>query len=140
MQAQTEKMEKGEFLGDYRSKIVTTTLKEISPSGIRMEQNDQGEITGKYNGRHLGTVTLLSKPDGTVEWESKAMQTTEEGDTLVYWGSGTGRSKANPATWTGELTCMTQSPRLAWLNNAKVHIEGTTDQATGEIRGKAYTK
>ena len=141
MQAQTEKMQE-ELLGEYHGKIVTTTVKEISPSGVRIEINEEGQIKGKrYNVHHTETASILLKPDGTSEWETKAIETTKEGDVVVAWGGGTGRTSApNTATWEGKIQYITQSPRLVWLNNATVRVEGTTNLANAEIVGKSYLK
>ena len=140
MQAQTEKVE--ELLGEYRGKIVTTTIKEISPSGVRIEINEEGQIKGKrYNVHHTETASILFKPDGTSEWETKAIERTKDGDVVVAFGGGTGRTTTpNMAAWEGKIQYMTQSPRLSWLNNATARLEGTTNIATGEIVGKAYSK
>lgn len=140
MQAQVEKT-KGELLGEYRGKFVTTTIKEISPAGVRIEINEQGEVKGKLNSAHIETVSVLLKPEGTSEWETKALETTKDGDVVVAWGGGKARSTGpNAVAWEGEIHYMTQSPRLAWLNNATAQVEGTTNMATGEVQGKAYTK
>ncbi len=139
MQAQTEKMQE-ELLGEYRGKIVTTTIKEIAPSGVRIEINEEGQIKGKrYNVHHTETVSALFKPDGVSEWEAKVIETTKEGDVVVAWGGGTARTAApNVVAWEGKIQYMTQSPRLVWLNNATVRVEGTSNLATGEVVGKFF--
>ncbi|HZY94131.1 MAG TPA: hypothetical protein VFE98_04620 [Candidatus Bathyarchaeia archaeon] len=38
---------KGELIGEFHNKMVTTTVKELSPEGVRMEVNMEGEIKGK---------------------------------------------------------------------------------------------
>jgi len=43
-------------------------------------------------------------------------------------------------TWEGELHFMTQSPKLAWLNNSTGWVEGQGNMATGESSGKIYAK
>lgn len=141
MQAQTEKV-KEELLGDYHGKVVTITIKEISPSGVRFEVNEQGQIKGKrYEAHHMETASITVKPDGTSEWETKGIDTTKDGDFVVSWGGGTGRQSApNMTAWQGKLTYMTQSPKLSWLNNASVRVEGTSNIANGEIVGKSYLK
>lgn len=140
MQAQTTKM-KGELLFELKGKTVTRTIKDISPNGVKIEMNDTGEIKGKYNAAHIETVNVLLKTDGTNEWETKAIDTTKEGDMIVSWGSGKGRSTGpGTASWEGEMHYMTQSPRLASLNNTTAWIEGSGNMATGEHQGKIYAK
>ncbi len=140
MQAQTEKM-KGELLFELHGKTVTTTIKDISPNGVKLEMNDTGEVKGKYNAMHRETVNVLIKTDGTNEWETKAIENTKDGDMVVAWGSGKGRSTGpTTASWEGEMHYMTMSPRLAWLNNTTAWIEGSGDMAKGEHQGKIYAK
>jgi len=131
-----------ELLGEYHGKVVTTTIKEISPTGIRLEINEQGHLKGKqYDANHTETTSITVKLDGTSEWESKAIETTKEGDIVVATGGGTGRNTApNMVAWQGKMQYMTQSPKLSWLNNATVRVEGNSNIANGEISGKFYHK
>ena len=132
---------KGELIGEVRGKSTTTTIKEISPAGVRMEVNDQGEVKGRYNASHMETVSIWLKPDGTNEWENKGIQATREGDFIVVTGKGRGKS-TGPTTgsWEGDITFMTQSKSLAWLNTTRGWVEGTGNNATGEFHGKVYAK
>ena len=140
MQAQTQ-MAKGELLLEIHGKTVTRTVKEISPNGVKLQMNDEGQTTGKYNAGHIETVTVLIKPDGTNEWETKAIETTKEGDFIAITGKGTGHStSATAATWQGDVHFMTMSPKLSWLNNTRGWVEGTGDMAAGTFHGKVYAK
>lgn len=140
MQTQVEKA-KGELIGEFHNKMVTTTVKELSPTGVRMEVNIEGEIKGKINALSIDTTNLLFKPDGTYDYETKSVATTMEGDTIVLSGNGTGRSTGPmTASFEGEVHYMTQSPRLQWLNNTTARTEGTVDRMSREIQGKAYKK
>jgi hypothetical protein len=138
MQTQTTK---GELLYEVKSKNVNVTIKDIGPNGITMEMNDRGEISGKFHGNHIDTVTVTQKTDGTNDWQVKSIINTKDGDMVVSWGGGKGRM-AGPqtGTWEGELHFMTQSPRLSYLNNTTGWVEGQGNMATGESHGKIYTK
>jgi len=140
MQAQTQ-MSKGELLYEIQGKTVSRTVKEITPHGVKMQMNDEGQSTGKFTAGQVNTVDVFMKTDGTQDWESKGIQTTREGDFIAVSGRGTGRM-TNPTTgtWQGELVFMTQSPKLAWLNNTKGWVEGSGDMAQGTYRGKVYAK
>ena len=140
MQAQTEKM-KGELIGEINAKITTTTIKDISPNGVKAEVNYLGETRGRLSGRSVYTVAVLWKPDGTSEFETKGITTTKDGDTVAAWGSGKGRTTGpSSASVEMEVHYLTQSPRLSWLNNTKALGEGTVNRATGESQAKFYTK
>jgi hypothetical protein len=136
---QTTGKTKGELIFENHSKIVTTSVREISPTGIKLESNSQDQLTGRVKAQGVSTITILQKTDGTAEWELKGIATTPEGDSFAGWGKGTGKN-TGPTTQAvqGELTFMTQSPKLAWLNNAKVWAEGSGDTAKGEFVGKFY--
>ena len=81
----------------------------------------------------METADVKLKMDGTNEWDVKAMEMTKEGDVVMATGSGTGRQEsAMVGSFKGEVTFMTNSPRLSWLNNTKGWVEGITDQKNGE--------
>ncbi len=140
MQAQTL-TSKGELLLELTGKTVTRTVKEITPHGVRLQMNDEGQAAGRYNAGFINTTNVFLKTDGTNEWENKGIQTTKDGDFVIVSGRGTGRM-AGPTTgtWQGEVAFMTQSPKLAWLNNTKGWLEGSGDMATGTFQGKVYAK
>ncbi len=130
---------KGDLLLETRSKTVTTTVKDISQSGIKFDINSELQTTGKIKARGLSTVSVWQKTDGTSEWENKGMLTTAEGDFLAVWGKGTGKNTGPTITaYEGETHFMSQSPKLAWLNNVKAWTEGTTDQTKPEHVGRIY--
>jgi hypothetical protein len=138
METQTGSM-KGELLFELHSKAVTTTVRDISESGITLEQNSIDQAKGKVNADGMSTVTIHQKPDGSGEWENKGIMTTREGDFIAAWGSGKGKNTGpTTAEWSGELHFMSQSPKLSWLNGAKGWVEGKGDQAKGESWGKIY--
>ncbi|MBO0887777.1 hypothetical protein J2P12_01610 [Candidatus Bathyarchaeota archaeon] len=141
MQAQTS-MQKGELLYELKSKNVNVTIKDIGPNGIQLEMNDRGEFSGKLHGNHMDTVNVNLKTDGTNDWQVKSIMNTKDGDMVVAWGGGKGRMSSNPSTgtWEGEVHFMTQSPKLAWLNNTTGWVEGQGNMSTGESHGKIYAK
>jgi hypothetical protein len=140
MQTQTTTT-KGELLYEIKTKNVTTTIKDIGQNGIQLEMNDQGEVSGKLHGRHMDTVSVNLKTDGTSDFQVKTIMNTKDGDMVVVSGAGKGKSTGpQTATWQGELHFMTQSPKLAWLNNSTGWVEGQGNMSTGESSGKVYAK
>jgi hypothetical protein len=130
---------KGELIANISGKNAGTTIKDISNSGIHLEQNTVDQISGKISGGGFSTVNIKQKTDGTSEFEQKGLMNTMEGDTIAAWGKGTGKQTGpTTATWEGEMHFMTQSPKLAWLNNTKGWMEGSGDQAAGTFQGKIY--
>ncbi len=138
MQASTQKT-KGELIAEMKGKSNSWTLKEVSKSGVTMEVNDSGEISGKYNAQFLETTTIHMKPDGSMTWEGRGMQNSGA-DMIVVTSKGTAHRTPTTTTWEGDVTFMTQSPKLAWLNNTKGWTEGTANQADQTFTAKVYAK
>ena len=115
------------------------TIKDISPTGIVLEVNSSGEAKGRFHAHGNGTVTITQATDGSSTWQGKNIMTTHDGEFIAGWGSGTGkRTGATTTHWEGEMTFMSQSPGLAWLNGAKVWGEGDADDSKGESHAKFY--
>ncbi len=138
MQTQTTKP-KGELIAEIKGKMHSWTIKEVTQSGVKMEVNDMGQITGKYNANFMETISINRKPDGTSTWEGRGIHNSGA-DMVVVTGKGTARQSPTTTTWEGELTYMTKSPNLAWLNNTKGWIEGTANQAEDQFTAKVYSK
>ena len=136
---QVSKKMKGDLLLENTGKMVSTSVRDISPTGIKLEINSQDQSKGKYKANGVSTTTVWMKTDGTSEWDTKGIQTTSEGELIAAWGKGTGKS-TGPTTqsWEGETHFMTQSKKLSWLNNVKGWAEGEGNQATGESHGKIF--
>jgi hypothetical protein len=132
---------KEELLGELKGKTTSITVKDFTPTGARLEYNFQGEIKGRINGRAISTVTVLFKPDGTSEYETRAIYASSEGDTILVTSNGHSR-RENPTTsrLEGKDTYQTLSKRLAWLNDTKGRQEGTYNPVTGEGLLKLYGK
>jgi hypothetical protein len=139
MQASSQKM-KGELIAEIKGKSHSWTIKEVGKSGVIMEMNDAGDITGKYNARFMETTSIHIKPDGTMTYEGRGIQNSGP-DMIVTTGKGTARNPTPTTTsWEGEITFMTQSPKLSWLNNTKGWQEGTANMADQTFTAKVYAK
>jgi hypothetical protein len=65
------------------------------------------------------------------------MEMTKESDIVMITGKGTGRQESvMTGSFKGEVTYMTNSPRLTWLNNTKGWVEGMMDQRNNEATMK----
>jgi hypothetical protein len=131
----------GDLIGEVRGKSNTTTIKEITPFGVRISSNGVGQFTGRYTASHMDTVSVSLNRDGTSQWATKAIQTTTEGDFIVVTARGTGNpTSPTSVKFEGEVAFMTESPKLSWLNTTKGRMEGTSNQATGEYQAKFYSQ
>jgi hypothetical protein len=138
---QAEIKNKGELIGEFHGKSNTTTIKETSPFGVRISMNGTSQFTGKYNASQMETVNMFLSKDGTSRFDTKTIQNTMEGDFVVVTSRGTGKATSpTMISWEGECLCMTQSPKLAWLNNTRSWVEGTMNNATGEYQAKVYAQ
>jgi hypothetical protein len=141
MQTQTQK-QTGELLGEIRGHIVSRSIKDITPLGVRFELINEAQfVGGKYTAAHLETVIMFQKIDGTLEWESKAVETTVEGDFVAINGRGNGKlSGPTSVRAEGDFVYMTRSPKLSWLNGTKSRLDVNADMKTGEFEIKVYSQ
>ena len=92
---------KEDLLLELRGKNTTRTIKEFSPAGIRLENNLEGEVKGIYNATYYATIDALVKPDGTIDYETRQIHTTDEGDTVLldYKGKVFERAPLTTSSW-----------------------------------------
>lgn len=132
-------MEKKDLLGEIKEKTNAVIIKELATDGAMIQYNSMGEVKGRYHANHIETADVKLKMDGTNEWEVRAMEMTKEGDVVMISGKGTGRQEsAMTGSFNGEVTYMTNSSRLSWLNNTKGWVEGMMDQKNNEATMKIY--
>ncbi len=53
---QSQQQSKGEVIAEMRGKTDSFSIKDITSSGVKMENNDVGQITGKYQANFMETV------------------------------------------------------------------------------------
>ena len=137
---QSQQQSKGEVIAELKGKTDSFSIKDISANGIKMENNDVGQITGKYQANFMETISIHMKTDGTSEWEGKGIQMVGK-DMVVATSHGKGKQTADGKIWfEGEQKYMTQAPSLSWLNTTKGWIEGTANQADQTFTAKVYAK
>lgn len=138
MQAQVTK---GELIAELKGKTVSRAVRDASSHGVTMEDNSEGQFTGRLNASHLETTMVHIKADGSMEWDSKGIEFTKDGDLIASTGKGKGQpSTPGNAVFDGEMTFMTASKNLAWLNNSKSRIEGSVNMQSGEYQAKIYSR
>src|SRR5690348_15700077 len=129
------------LLLESKAKNTTRTIKDFTPAGIRLEDNFEGEVKGVYNATFYGTLNALVKPDGTIDYEARQIDTTSDGDTVLLFFKG--KSIIDSPThnhFVGENTFQTSSKKLAWLNGIKGRDEGEYNPVTGEQTLRVYGK
>jgi hypothetical protein len=132
---------KEELLLELKGKNTTRTIKDFSPAGIRLENNLEGEVKGIYNATYYATIDALVKPDGTIDYETRQIHTTDEGETvLVDYKGKSIRESPTHNKFVGENTFQTSSKKLVWLNGLKSRHEGEYNPVTGEQNFRVYAK
>src|SRR6476659_1092236 len=142
MEPQTQSNDAGraeELLLDLTSKNTTRSIKDFSPEGISLESNLEGTAKGVYDATFYATITMLVKPDRTIDYEARQIHRTSDGDTILVYFKG--RSMIESPTqnkFVGETTFQTGSKKLAWLNGMKARHEGEYDPVVGENDFQIY--
>jgi hypothetical protein len=135
-----EMTSRSEAMAKIQEKVLSTTIKEVTPFGVRLELNLEGQVAGElYSAHHVETVSLFQKSDGTFESEARAIETTREGDVFVISYRGTGK-QTGVTTMSGESVgiIMTQSKKFASLNGARLRAEVSADLATRDVQVNYY--
>jgi len=128
-----------ELLLELKSRNTTRSIKDFSPEGISLESDLEGEAKGVYDATFYATITMLVKPDRTIEYEARQIHTTSDGDTvLVYYKGKSIIESPTHNKFVGETTFQTGSEKLAWLNGVKARHEGEYDPVAGENDFQIY--
>ena len=130
---------KEELLLELTSKNTTRSIKDFAPEGIRLESNLEGEAKGVYDATFYATITMLVRPDRTINYEARQIHTTSDGDTvLVYYKGKSIIEGPTQNKFVGETTFQTGSKKLAWLNGVNARHEGQYDPVAGENDFQIY--
>ena len=128
-----------ELLLELTSKNTTRSIKDFAPEGIRLESNLEGEAKGVYDATFYATITMLVKPDRTIDYEVRQIHTTSGGESVLVYYKGTSIIESPTRNrFVGETTFQTGSKDLAWLNDIKARHEGEYDPVAGEIHFQIF--
>ncbi len=131
-------MEK-ELLFEGKENTTAINLKEFSPEGAKLDIMVAGQVTGKVTGMIMTTHDALMKPDGTGNADVRSM-IFSNGEAIMVMGKANGKMvDPTPIEKIEEnLTFMTTSKRLAYLNTTKGWADASYNLATGEYTFKVY--
>jgi hypothetical protein len=132
-------MEK-ELIFEGKEDTSSVNIKEFSQKGAMLDITLAGKISGKIEGLIMTTHNMLMKPDGTGEADSRSI-IFSNGEAIMVMGKAIGKMiDPTPIEKIEEnLTFMTASKQLAYLNTTKGWAEATDNIATGEYSFKVYT-
>ena len=131
-------MEK-ELLFEIKENTTAINLKEFSPEGAKLDIMVAGAVSGKVTGIIMTTHNALMKPDGTGNADVKSM-IFSNGESIMVMGKANGKMvDPTPIEKIEEnLTFMTASKKLAYLNTTKGWADANYNLATGEYSAKVY--
>ncbi len=133
-------MEKREPIAEIKEKVDALIIKDFNQNGAMLQYNSSGDVKGRLHGIHMETNDVNLKMDGTMDWTLRAIETTKDGDSVMITGNGTGMMEAGSykATIKGEITYMSNSSRMSWINNLRGDVDGEFDLKDKDISMKVY--
>lgn len=131
-------MEK-ELLFEGKENTTAINLKEFSPEGAKLDIMVAGKVSGKVTGIIMTTHNAIMKPDGTGSADVRSM-IFSNGESIMVMGKANGKMvDPTPIEKIEEnLTFMTASKKLAYLNTTKGWADASYNLATGEYTFKVY--
>lgn len=119
----------GDQLGESRGKKIVRRILSVDPVRAEVTFEDSGQILGvPMTG--TGTYTSVIRPDGSLFGEGQGLTVTQDGEALIWTGSGIGAfGPGGTISYRGMLYYRTASQKLARLNNASVAFEYEVDAA-----------
>jgi hypothetical protein len=133
-------MEKREPIAEIKEKVDALIIKDFNQNGAMLQYNSSGDVKGRLHGIHMETSDVNLKMDGTMDWTVRAIETTKDGDSVMITGNGTGMMEAGSykGTIKGEITYMSNSSRMSWINNLRGDVDGEFDLKDKDISMKVY--
>ena len=131
-------MEK-ELLFEGKENTTAINLKEFSPEGAKLDIMVAGKVSGNVTGIIMTTHNAIMKPDGTGSADVRSM-IFSNGESIMVMGKANGKMvDPTPIEKIEEnLTFMTASKKLAYLNTTKGWADSSYNLATGEYTFKVY--
>jgi hypothetical protein len=131
-------MEK-ELLFEGKENTLAINLKEFSPEGAKLDVVVAGKVSGKVTGQIMTTHNTLMKPDDTGSADVRSM-IFSNGESIMVMGKANGKMiDPTPIEKIEEnLTFMTASNQLAYLNTTKGWADASYNLATGEYSFKVH--
>lgn len=108
----------GEQIGESKGRRVVRRVVSVDPPTAEVSFEDSGQMLGVHT-TGMGTYTSVVSPDGSIHGSGQGMNTTDDGEAVVWTGTGSGRfGPGGSVSYRGMLFFKTASKKLAKLNNA----------------------
>lgn len=111
----------------------------ILPTGLRMDGNYKGQVTGTIEGEYTGTDYSTTFSYGMVEINARGIITTKDGATISVHSNGEVTASLENQAPLYEITkLVTNHPKYKYLNDLYVLSKGYFDRAQNRIVIKHY--
>ena len=131
----------GAKLWEEKGKVIGVSVKSVDSEGVRVEETFASELKGigRFpSGRNMGTLNMVTRPDGFSNGTGQGIFTTQDGDSVVWKLFGLGKLEAGKEKSVAIVQFMTTSQKLSWMNSLIVVIEAIADPKTMELSDTGY--
>jgi hypothetical protein len=138
---EVRKLVLGEKLWEEKGKATGMSVKSVGPEGVVMEETFASEVKGLGrvpSGRNMGTINIVTRPDGLSSGTGQGIFMTQDGDSVVWKVLAFGKSEAGKDKSVCIIQFMTGSQKLSWMNSLLTVYESIGDMKTMEFIGTGY--
>lgn len=128
----------GELIGESKGKRIVRRVVSVDPPTAEVSFEESGHMLG-FPSTGMGTYTSVVSADGSILGQGQGMNTTNEGEAVVWTATGSGKfGPGGSVSYRGMLFYKTTSQKLARLNNAcgafefEVGADGSTSSKIWE--------
>jgi hypothetical protein len=123
----------GDKIGEVKGKRLVRRVISVDPPTVEVTFEDSGKMFG-VSVSGLGSYTSVVRPDGSIFGNGQGIETTEDGESLSWTGTGLGRfGPGGSVSYRGMLFWRTTSKKLARMNNACTVFEYEVDAKGGTV-------
>ena len=122
----------GDQISQSTGKRLVRRILSVDPPTAEVSFEETGQMFGVATSGS-GTYTSVVRPDGSIFGNGQGLIITQDGDSLVWTGTGLGKfGPGGSVSYRGMLFFRSASPKLARMNNAcaafeyEVNPDGTT--------------
>jgi hypothetical protein len=131
----------GEKTVEEKGKVIGLSVKAVDSEGMHVEETFATEVKGfgrVPSGRNMGTLNVVTKPDGVFSGTGQGIFTAQDGDSVVWKCHFIGKPEAGKHKSVVIVQFMTTSQKLSWMNSSIVVEDSVYDPKTMEISGTGY--
>ena len=108
----------GELISESKGKRTVRRVISVDPPTAEVSFEESGNALG-FHMTGMGTYTSVVSADGSILGSGQGMNTTDDGEAVVWTGTGSGKfGPGGSVSYRGMLFFKTTSKKLAKLNNA----------------------